>query len=281
MEPIASGSGPGNTAPVEDCWDRAPKPVHLHDVPPHIQPTLALRYQPPTTQEFSHLSRLEPLKLLDVWFSGNASNLTLPVKLSGSIVTLDIDHPRIARFLPPPRIGTTHWLDNACRKGVLDPYADHDGVELIRPTLLSAQAFLEGLISVFDNRFMKENAKCALNACKKRNLTIGKYNSQLSSLVYLVEDVKETRIKKYVAGLNPLIIWHAMSSTWRQIKTLDDKMAIAAKSAVQLNLLAELPEVATGTPYQPLSSNRPGVISHPFPQLMKDPNAMEGHMLGV
>lgn len=125
MEPIASGSGPGNTAPVEDCWDRvnlllsevsridetmhhliqlleqsplmnlqsnqttdipaqntdappqAPKPVHLHDVPPHIQPTLALRYQPPTTQEFSHLSRLEPLKLLDVWFSGNASNLTL------------------------------------------------------------------------------------------------------------------------------------------------------------------------------------------------------------
>ncbi|KNZ53865.1 hypothetical protein VP01_3115g2 [Puccinia sorghi] len=34
------------------------------------------RIAPPTSQEFSHLSRLEPLKLLDAWFSGDLSNLT-------------------------------------------------------------------------------------------------------------------------------------------------------------------------------------------------------------
>lgn len=132
-------------------------------------------------------------------------------------------------------------IDNARRKGVLEPYADHNGVEFVHPTLVSVKAFLDRLVSVFGDRFLKESAKRTFNACKQRNITIGKYNLQFSSLVYLVEDVEETRIEKYVSGLNPHIIRHVMSTAWRQVKTLDDKMAMAAEAAAQLNILAQLP----------------------------------------
>ncbi|KNZ60350.1 hypothetical protein VP01_1566g7 [Puccinia sorghi] len=69
---------------------------------------------------------------------------------------------------------------------------------------------------------MKENAKRTLNACKQQNITIGKYNSQFYSLVYLVED--------------------------RQVKTLDKKMAMVSEAAVQLPLLSTY-----SIPYRPLS----------------------------
>jgi len=166
-------------------------------------------------------------------------------------------------------------FDNARRKGVLDPYADHDGVEFVHETLLSVEAFLSGLISVFGDRFMKENAKRALNACKQRSMTIGEYNSQFSSLVYLVEDVEETRIEKYVSGLNPLIIRQAMSTQWRKIKSLDEKMAAASEAAAQLDLLAQLPD-SSSSAYRPLSTNRPTGFASPTPQAApKDPDAME------
>jgi hypothetical protein len=57
------------------------------------------------------------------------------------------------------------------------------------------EAFLEALILVFGDRFMKENAKRALSACKQGNSTIGEYNSRFSSLVYPVEYVEDARIK--------------------------------------------------------------------------------------
>jgi hypothetical protein len=103
------------------------------------------------------------------------------------------------------------------------------------------EAFLEALISVFGDRFMKENAKRALSACKQGNSTIGEYNSRFSSLVYLVEDVEEARIKRYVSGLNPWIISQAMSKEWRNVNTLDARMELATEAAAQLNLLSLLP----------------------------------------
>ncbi|KNZ60476.1 hypothetical protein VP01_1549g7 [Puccinia sorghi] len=103
------------------------------------------------------------------------------------------------------------------------------------------------------------------------------YNSQFSSLVYLVEDVEETRIEKYVSGLNPLIIRHVMSKAWRQVKTLDDKMAMAAEAAAQIDLLAQLPsDSSTPTSYRPLSSNRKlPYTPPPVNPAPHNPNAME------
>ncbi|KNZ43876.1 hypothetical protein VP01_976g2 [Puccinia sorghi] len=75
--------------------------------------------------------------------------------------------------------------------------------EFTIPILVSVKAFLDGLIKVFGEKFMKENAKHALAACKKQNFTIGEYNSEFKSLVYLVEGVEDTQIKKYIHGLNP------------------------------------------------------------------------------
>ncbi|KNZ56310.1 uncharacterized protein VP01_2437g1, partial [Puccinia sorghi] len=285
--------------PIENpVTDQAAVPRNrAHEAPPHLQTAEGSDYLPPTAPEFGHLSRLEPLKLPDVWFSGDAS------KLSSFLRTVrDFLRPRGSLFLSESRrivwisrhfgfrpsenrktpAPSENWydslvIDNARRKGVLDPYADLDGVEFVHPTLLTVQSFLNGLISVFGDRFLKENAKRSLNACKQRNLTIGEYNSQFSSLVYLVEDVEETRIEKYVAGLNPLIIRHAMSTAWRQVKTLDEKMAMASEAAAQLDLLAQLPsETSSATTYRPLSSNRPLPFSpQPSSPMPSDPNAME------
>ncbi|KNZ50937.1 hypothetical protein VP01_4169g1 [Puccinia sorghi] len=71
---------------------------------------------------------------------------------------------------------TENWYNslviyNACKAGVHDLYAALDQ-EFTLPTLVSVSAFLDGLIEVFGNKFMKDNAKCALAACKQRNLII-------------------------------------------------------------------------------------------------------------
>ncbi|KNZ57768.1 putative signal peptide protein, partial [Puccinia sorghi] len=68
----------------------APQPVsnpadHPREAPPHAQAPPVPQsqaqlgphpmYQPPMGPEFSHLLHLEPLKLPDVWFSGNSLHL--------------------------------------------------------------------------------------------------------------------------------------------------------------------------------------------------------------
>jgi hypothetical protein len=92
--------------------------------------------------------------------------------------------------------------DNARCQGNFDPYADLDGIEFTIPLLRMVESFIEGMITVFGNKFMKENAKRALVLCKQRDLTITEYNSKFCSFVYLVEDVEAARIEQYVLGLN-------------------------------------------------------------------------------
>ncbi|PLW44198.1 hypothetical protein PCANC_13437 [Puccinia coronata f. sp. avenae] len=172
----------------------------------------------------------EPLKLKDVWFAGDSANLLLFLRVIRDFLLLNQNfqsetrrvvwisrhfgyHPLEHRRTPLP---VKNWykslvIDNARQQGVMDMYADLDGQEFVLPALCSVAAFLDGLITVFDNKFMRENAKRALVACKQKNMTIGEYNSKFKSLVYLVEDVEETRIEKYVLGLNPRIVWKAMS----------------------------------------------------------------------
>jgi hypothetical protein len=102
-----------------------------------------------------------------------------------------------------------------------------------------------------------------LEACKQRNLTIGEYNTHFKSLVYLVKDVEATRIEKYTAGLNPRIVWKAMSKQWTDAATLDEKMELASDAAAQLDILALLPpDPPMGTQFHPLSSSR---VVHPPP----------------
>ncbi|KAA1123047.1 hypothetical protein PGTUg99_014222 [Puccinia graminis f. sp. tritici] len=280
----------------------APQPPHApvnrqtHDVPPHLSASVPTQvsapaaavpsasYHAPAAPEFDHLSRLEPLKIKDLWFSGDSAHLlsflrhirdflrprsSLFQSESCRIVWISRHfghHPLDHRKEPSP---VENWynsliIDNARQKGVFSMYADLDGVEFTHPTLLSVESFLDGLISIFGDKFMKENAKRVLAACKQRNLTIGEYNSQFKSLVYLVEDVEDTRIEKYVQGLNPRIIRQAMGKQWREARSLDARMELASEAAAELDLLAQLPpEPAAGTPLPSLSSNRPGF--HPPP----------------
>jgi hypothetical protein len=153
-----------------------------------------------------------------------------------------------------------------------------DGIKFTIPSLLSTEAFLEALIGVFGDRFIKENAKRMLAVCKQGQSTIGDYNSRFSSLVYLVEDVEEARIERYVRGLNSRITHRAMSKEWRGAKTLEERMELATEAAAQLDLLSLLPSEVSQPRHQPLSSAPPPGLSLPTHHQTtpaRDPNAMD------
>ncbi|KNZ60354.1 hypothetical protein VP01_1566g11 [Puccinia sorghi] len=136
---------------------------------PHFQHTVDPTYWPPTGPEFSHLSWLEPLKLPDICFSGDSGSLTSFLR-----TVRDFLRPRASLFQSQTQrvvwisghfgyqtsenhkvlVPSQNWynslvIDNTWRQGVVDPYADLDGIEFVHPTLLSVQDFLEGLILVF------------------------------------------------------------------------------------------------------------------------------------
>ncbi|POV98898.1 hypothetical protein PSTT_14130 [Puccinia striiformis] len=272
----------------------APPPAvpNTHAPPPHFQPN---PYQPPTNSEFEYLARLEPLKIKDLWFSGDSDQLvsflrhirdflrlrsTLFQSESRKVIWISRHfgwQPSEHKKRPSD---TENWynallIENARQQGKVDAYGDLDGVEFQHKYLLSVTAFLDRLIFIFGDRFRKENAKRALAQCKQKNSTIGEYNSQFKSLVYLVNDMDDVRIEKYVAGLNPRIIRQAMNNQrWMDEEDLDAKMEMASRAAAQVDLLAGLPpEPVPGTPLPPLASHRPG--AYPPQRQQRDPNAME------
>ncbi|KAA1071645.1 hypothetical protein PGT21_013926 [Puccinia graminis f. sp. tritici] len=289
-----------------------PQENHAHrSVPPHFQmqnplPTNQFASSssnnpfqrpvaPSDVQEQDHQAQPEPSKLKDVYFSGEPGHLLTFLRLIRDFLRNNSNftsekrrvvwisrhfgfHPAERKKTPSP---AENWynslvIDNARQQGVIDVYGDLDGQPFKLPMLASVSAFLDGLIAVFGDKFMRENAKRALEACKQRNLTIGEYNSQFKSLVYLVEDVEATRIEKYTQGLNPRIVRKAMSKQWIDARTLDQKMELASDAAAQLDILALLPpEPPSGTQHFPLSSTR---LGHPQPQPPRpprDPDAME------
>ncbi|KNZ51934.1 uncharacterized protein VP01_3759g1 [Puccinia sorghi] len=180
-----------------------------------------------------------PLKLQDVWFAGDALHLAAFLRTVGNFlrprgclfqsearrVVWVAQHfgyrPSEHRRTPAP---TENWynsllLANARKAGIVCQYADLDGVTFTLPALESVEALLKELIVIFGDKFSKENAKRQLVSCRQKGMTIGEYNAQFSSLVYLVEDVEANRIEKYVDGLNPRIIHKAMSKEWRSADT--------------------------------------------------------------
>ncbi|PLW50811.1 hypothetical protein PCANC_14322 [Puccinia coronata f. sp. avenae] len=257
------------------------------DAPPHLE----VRVPP----------RMEPPRLQDVWFSGDLGQLlsflrTIRDHLRPRVSYFESDTRRIIWIsrhfgygpqaqrkssAPSPAENwyTSLITDNARRQGPFNPYGDLDGLPFCIPALLSVEAFLDAMIAVFGDRFMKENAKRALAACKQGQSTIGEYNSRFSSLVYLVEDVEEARVERYVLGLNPRIILQAMSREWRSADTLDARMNLATEAAAQLDLLSLLPtEPLFQQRQRPFSSAPPPGLSFPPPHQslpQRDPNAME------
>ncbi|PLW17500.1 hypothetical protein PCASD_16715 [Puccinia coronata f. sp. avenae] len=298
----------------ESSFTTRPHPQSRHDPadanhkrqhPPHSQapPHSSHHFAPdptfhgPTGPEFAHIARLEPLKIQDLWFAGDLGQLgpflrnirdflrpcsSLFQSKTRRVVWVSRHFgywPSEHRKTPSP---TENWynsllLNNARQQGVFDQYADLDGIPFILPTLASVEALLGGLIAIFGDKFSKENAKRALAACQQRNLTIGEYNAQFSSLVYLVDDGEENRIEKYVLGLNSRIIRKAMNKDGISAKTLSDKMVLATEAAVQLDILSQLPPDIPLN-HHPSSAQRHQVLQFPHPQPLpqpRDPDAME------
>ncbi|PLW22012.1 hypothetical protein PCANC_04360 [Puccinia coronata f. sp. avenae] len=244
---------------------------------------------------------MKPPRLPDVGFSGDSGQL-----LSFLWTIRDHLRPRVSFFESDTRhiIWISHYFgyapsshrrgtstspvenwytllvtDNARRQGLFNPYSDLDGMPFTIPALSSVESFLDALIAVFGDCFMKENAKRALSACKQGNATIGGYNSRFSSLVYLVENVEEARVEHYVSGLNPRIVAQAMSKEWRRANTLDACMDLATEAAAQLKLLSLLPSNSSHHSRKcPFSSAPPPGLSFPLPHQnppARDPNEME------
>ncbi|PLW22983.1 hypothetical protein PCASD_14797 [Puccinia coronata f. sp. avenae] len=292
----------------ESSFTTCPHPPSHHDPadanherqhPPHSSHHFAPdpTFHGPTGPEFAHIARLETLKIQDLWFAGDSGQLGPFLRNIRDFLC-----PRSSLFQSETRrvvwvsrhfgywpsehrktpLPTENWynsllLDNARQQGVFDQYADLDGIPFILPTLASVEALLGGLIAIFGDKFSKENAKQALAACQQRNLTIGKYNAQFSSLVYLVDDVEENRIEKYVLGLNPWIIRKAMNKDWISAKTLSEKMVLATEVAAQLDILSQLPPDIPLN-HHPSSTQRHHVLQFPHPQPLpqpRDPDAME------
>ncbi|KAI7954624.1 hypothetical protein MJO28_005024, partial [Puccinia striiformis f. sp. tritici] len=159
----------------------APPPAvpNTHAPPPHFQPN---PYQPPTNSEFEYLARLEPLKIKDLWFSGDSDQLvsflrhirdflrlrsTLFQSESRKVIWISRHfgwQPSEHKKRPSD---TENWynallIENARQQGKVDAYGDLDGVEFQHKYLLSVTAFLDRLIFIFGDRFRKENAKRAL-----------------------------------------------------------------------------------------------------------------------
>ncbi|KNZ58650.1 hypothetical protein VP01_1888g4 [Puccinia sorghi] len=142
----------------------------------------------------------------------------------------------------------------------------------------TVKALLSKLVVIFGDKLSKENAKRQLANCQQRGLSIGEYNTQFSSLVYLVEDVEANCIEKYVDSLNSCIIHKAMSKEWLSVTTLEKKMELASEAAAELDIFTALPYVSPSlNPQAPLSLSRPPGLFPPRPPafVTPDPDTME------
>ncbi|POW19248.1 hypothetical protein PSHT_04869 [Puccinia striiformis] len=152
--------------------------THAPPPPPHLQPN---PYQPPTNSQFEYLVRLEPLKIKDLWFSGDANQLISFLwhirdflRLRSTLFQSESCKPSEHKKRPSD---TKNWyntllIENAQQQGKVDAYGDLDGVEFQHKYLISVMAFLDRLIFIFGDRFRKEKAKRALAQCKQKNSTI-------------------------------------------------------------------------------------------------------------
>jgi hypothetical protein len=136
-------------------------------------------FQAPMGSKFSHIARLEPLKIQDLWFAGDLSQLGLFLRsvwgfLRPRLLLFQSELQRVVWIsrdfgyrpsehwkTPSP---TENWynsllLDNSQQQGVYNQYADLDGIPFLLPTLLSVKDFLGGLIAIFGNKSQRRTQK--------------------------------------------------------------------------------------------------------------------------
>ncbi|KAI7955772.1 hypothetical protein MJO29_007171 [Puccinia striiformis f. sp. tritici] len=235
----------------------------------------------------------EPVKLNEVWFSGEASQLEAFLK-----EIRDFIHHRSTRFPSDSRVivwvslhfgfrpsenrkgasKSQNWYmslirQNARLQNKLSPYADLERLEFVLPILASWEAFEAGFIKFFGDKFQTDTAKAALDACKQGSLSVEEYNTQFGSLAYLVDLTDSDRLLWYSRGLNLNIQKQVENSGWRALASLDDRMQVAAKAAKDLEIISRFSDPS----FQPPKAKPafpPHLYQHPH-STQRAPDAMD------
>ncbi|KAH9452493.1 hypothetical protein Pst134EB_016445 [Puccinia striiformis f. sp. tritici] len=178
----------------------------------------------------------EPVKLNEVWFSGEPFQLEAFLKEIRNFI-----HHRSTRFSSDSRVivwvslhfgfrpsenrkgpsKSQNWYTSLIRQNArlqnkLTPYADLEQLEFVLPVLASWEAFEAGFIKFFGDKFQADTAKAALDACKQ--------------------------------GLNLNIQKRVENSGWRALSSLDDRMQVAAEAAKDLEIIARFSDQSSHPP---------------------------------
>ncbi|KAH9457389.1 hypothetical protein Pst134EA_021267 [Puccinia striiformis f. sp. tritici] len=267
-----------------------PHPNSFSNRPPPPQPFPT--DNPPTGQDIPLSRYEEPRKLADIWFSGEPRHLESFLKEMRNFL-----HPRSMYFASDSRVivwvslhfgfrPSEHRQDNsrsqnwylsliqrnARLQNKLTPYADLERLPFVLPVLSSWEAFQHGLIEFFGDKFQIDSIMAALDACKQGSLSVVDYNTQFSSLAYLIDLTDKDRLNRYTSGLNTNVLNRVQGPAWRALKTLEEKMECAMEGAKDLELMAKAsnPSLKPKLNYPP----PPSLYQHPH-SAQRAPDAMD------
>ncbi|KAH9463244.1 hypothetical protein Pst134EA_015328 [Puccinia striiformis f. sp. tritici] len=109
------------------------------------------------------------------------------------------------------------------------------------PSLLGRR--LKPVSSIFfGDKFQMDTAQAVLDACKQGSLSVEEYNSQFSSIAYLVDLTDKDRLHRYTKGLNLNIQKRVENSSWRALKTLEERQQVAAEAARDIDIISRISE---------------------------------------
>ncbi|KAH9450902.1 hypothetical protein Pst134EB_018411 [Puccinia striiformis f. sp. tritici] len=238
---------------------------------------------------------LEPYKLADVWFSGDSVQLAPFLRDIRNFL-----HHRKRFFASEDRViiwvslhfghrpsenirahsQSQNWFNSLIREnarlhGKLTPYADFERLAFVLPALASWDVFEEGLIKFFGDKYHMDTAKAALNACRQGSMSVEDYNTQFSSLVYLVDMGDGDRIDRYIKGLNVGVRKRITGPAWRNAATLEERMQIAVEGAKDLEELSKISDLNTSHPKpKPPPQQHVPVYHHPH-STQRAPDSMD------
>ncbi|KAH9447327.1 hypothetical protein Pst134EA_029365 [Puccinia striiformis f. sp. tritici] len=143
----------------------------------------------------------------------------------------------------------------------LTPYADLERLQFILLVLSSWEAFEHWLIEFFGDKFQVNSIQAALDSCQQGSMSVVNYNTQFSSLAYLIDLTDKDRLHQYASGLNTSVLNRIQGPAWRALKTLEEKMDMAVEGAKDLELISKN-SVAHSKP-KPHFAPPPPLYQHP------------------
>ncbi|KAH9459172.1 hypothetical protein Pst134EA_033023 [Puccinia striiformis f. sp. tritici] len=166
-------------------------------------------------------------------------------------------------------------VQNARLQGKFSPYADLERLDFVLPALASYEAFENGLIAYFGDKFLADTARRTLESCRQGSMSVEEYNTLFGSLVYLVDMSDGDRVLRYIDGLNLNIRKQVNGPIWRAAKTLQGKMDLAIEGAKDLDELSQIsnPHSAPSKP-KPTSFHQTPVYHHPH-SAQRAPDSMD------